>query len=213
MVRKAQLISRSRRLLAAIAAALMLASASGRAALAQGPNAAQPARAAIGGPFRLTAEDGRTVTDATYRGKWLLVYFGYTHCPDICPTTLAEVAATLDRLGPLAAAVQPLFITIDPERDSTEAMAAYVKAFDSRIVGLTGTAAEIAAAAKAYRVYYAKRAPTGAAQDDYAMDHSAFVYVMDPNGRYVTLFAPAGGQGVEQMEARLRELIAPPAAK
>jgi protein SCO1/2 len=174
------------------------------------PKDAPPSGTAIGGPFALTTQDGRAVSDRDFRGKWLMIYFGYTHCPNICPMTLGEIASTLDRLGPLAERVQPVFITIDPARDTGEVMDAYVKAFDSRIIGLTGTAAEIAAAAKGYRVYYAKKAVAGAGANDYEMEHSAYVYVMDPNGRYVTLFSPAGGQGAEQMEARLRELITPP---
>jgi cytochrome oxidase Cu insertion factor (SCO1/SenC/PrrC family) len=163
----------------------------------------QPSKA-IGGPFRLTTGDGQTVTDQSFRGKWLLVYFGYTHCPDICPTTLAEISQVLDRLGPLAAAIQPLYITIDPERDTSEMMNAYVKELDSRIIGLTGTPAEIAGVARAYRVYYAKKKATGQDKSAYQMDHSTFVYVMGPDGNYVTLFAPLLGQGVEEMASQLR---------
>jgi protein SCO1 len=141
--------------------------------------------AAIGGPFTLTDQTGKTVTDQTYKGKWLLVFFGFTFCPDVCPTTLNQVAQVMDRLGPLASQVQPLFITVDPARDTPPVLAQYTAAFDPRIVGLTGTPEEIAAAAKAYRVYYAKVDQGG----DYTMDHSAILYVMRPDGRYEAFFS------------------------
>ena len=107
----------------------------------------------VGGPFTLTAPDGTTVTDETYRGKWLLVFFGYTSCPDICPTTLSEIAAALELLGPDAAKLQPIFITVDPERDTPEVMGRYTGAFDPRIVGLTGSPQQIAAVAAQYGAY------------------------------------------------------------
>ncbi|HLJ20519.1 MAG TPA: SCO family protein [Stellaceae bacterium] len=160
---------------------------------------------AIGGPFVLTAADGSTVTEASYRGKILLVYFGYTTCPDACPTTLNAIAAALAELGPLADDVQPLFITIDPERDTRAVLANYVKAFDSRIVGLTGTPDQIAAAAKAYGVYYA-RYKSADAPDGYLMDHTSVVFVMNEQHRFVATFTqdtPAA-----QMSDRLRKLIA-----
>ena len=113
---------------------------------------------------------------------------------------------TLEKLGPLAADIQPIFITIDPERDTPEAVREYVEAFDPRIIGLTGTPAEIAEVAKQYRVFYRKQA--GKNGEDYLMEHSAFVYVMNPAGNYATLLSPRGGQGPDQMAARLRELIA-----
>ena len=102
----------------------------------------------IGGPFTLSTPDGTTVTDQTYRGKWLLVYFGYTFCPNSCPTTLLEVATALEKLGLDAAQVQPLFITVDPQRDTPKVMQQYTQSFDPRIVGLTGTPQQIAAAAQ-----------------------------------------------------------------
>jgi protein SCO1/2 len=159
-------------------------------------------RMGIGGPFVLTAGDGSAVTDRTYRGRWMLVYFGYTHCPDICPTTLLAVSQTLDRLGPMAAKVQPLYVSIDPERDTPQVMAEYVKSFDPRIVGLTGSPAEIAAVAKQYRVFYKKELADKSG--GYFMEHSAYIYVMDPDGRYVThdqIEAP------DQMASRLRDLL------
>jgi protein SCO1 len=160
------------------------------------PSADLPSSAhAIGGPFRLT------------RGQWLLVYFGYTHCPDICPTTLADISQTLDLLGADAAQVQPLFISIDPERDTPQVVGAYVKEFDDRIIGLAGTPEEIAATAKAYRVFYAKKEGTDAG--NYLMEHTAFVYVIGPDGRYVTLLSPLQGQTPDIMADRLRELVSP----
>src|SRR6266542_5971239 len=109
----------------------------------------------IGGPFTLTSPDGATVTEQTYRGKWLLVYFGFTSCPDSCPTALLEIAAALEKLGPGADRLQPLFITVDPLRDTPAVMGNYTQSFDPRIVGLTGTPQQIAAVAQEYGVYYA----------------------------------------------------------
>ena len=141
----------------------------------------------IGGPFTLSTPDGTTVTDQTYRGKWLLVYFGYTFCPNSCPTTLLEVATALKKLGPHALQVQPLFITVDPERDTPKVMQQYTASFDPRIVGLTGTQQQIAAAAQEYGVYYLRH-PNGPGTDDYVMDHSTYLYVMDPQGKFVRAF-------------------------
>lgn len=138
----------------------------------------------IGGPFALVDGSGKRVTDRDLRGKYLLVYFGYTYCPDVCPSTLNEVSAALDKLGSKAAWVQPLFITVDPKRDTPEVMAKYAAAFGPRIIGLTGTSEEIAAVAKEYRVYYAAHS-TGAGRDDYAVDHSSILYLMGPDGRFV----------------------------
>ncbi|HLI10817.1 MAG TPA: SCO family protein [Alphaproteobacteria bacterium] len=159
---------------------------------------------AIGGPFTLTGSDGKPVTDKSFRGKWLLIYFGYTYCPDVCPTTLNEIAQALDEIGPLANQVAPLFITVDPERDTPEVVGKYVKAFGPRIIGLTGTPEEIAAAAKEYRVYF-KKAPTGTGGNDYLMDHSSIIYLMNPEGQYVTLFA--GDQKPDKIASRLRRVI------
>lgn len=145
-----------------------------------------PAPAGIGGPFRLTAGDGRTVTDADFRGRWMLVYFGYTHCPDACPTALQDMANAVDALGPDAARrVALLFITIDPERDTPALIQDYVSAFNAPITALSGTPEQIAAAARAYRVYYAKHP-----RDDggYDMDHSSIIYLMDPSGKFVGNF-------------------------
>ena len=139
---------------------------------------------AIGGNFTLQNPAGQTITARSFRGKYMLVYFGYTHCPDVCPTTLSAVSAALRRMGPKAAQVVPVFITVDPARDTPEVMGHYVALFSHRIVGLSGSAAEIAKVAGEYHVYYAKHV-TGPGPDDYAMDHSSVLYLMGPNGRFI----------------------------
>lgn len=141
----------------------------------------------VGGPFTLTAPDGTTVTDQTYRGKWLLVFFGFTFCPNTCPTTLVEIATTLEKLGPDAERLQAIFITVDPARDTPGVLAAYTASFDSRIVGLTGTNAQIADVAKAYGAYYAAHR-TGSNPDDYVMDHGTYIYLMNQQGNFVRAF-------------------------
>jgi protein SCO1/2 len=151
--------------------------------LGQPRTEADTAPVIIGGPFALTAPDGATVTDQTYRGKWLLVFFGYTFCPDVCPTTLNEIAEALQKLGPDAAKLQAIFITVDPERDTPDVMGKYVQAFDSRIVGLTGDRRRIAAAAKEYGAYGVAHAHAAGASD-YLVDHSTYIYLMDPEGRF-----------------------------
>ena len=146
----------------------------------------------VGGPFTLVAPDGRTVTERDFRGRWMLVFFGYTFCPDVCPTALASVGLTLERLGPLADRLAPVFISIDPERDTPEVVGAYVRQFDPRITGLTGTPEQVRAAAQAYRAFFRKVAAEdlgGEAGDDaYLMEHSAWLYLMDPEGRFVRVF-------------------------
>ena len=158
----------------------------------------------IGGPFTLSIPDGTTVTDQTYRGKWLLVYFGYTFCPNSCPTTLLEVATALKKLGPHALQVQPLFITVDPERDTPKVMQQYTASFDPRIVGLTGTQQQIAAVAQEYGVYYLRH-PSGPGADDYVMDHSTYLYVMDPQGKFVRAFDT--NESGDRIADVLRELM------
>ncbi len=140
---------------------------------------------AVGGPFRLTDHNGRIVTDHDFRGHPFLVFFGFTHCPDVCPTALFEVSEVLGKLGPDAARASALFITVDPERDTPEQMKDYLSSFDPRLVGLTGDPAAIAAVAKAYRVYVKKVPLEGS---DYTMDHTALVYLMDKDGRFVAPF-------------------------
>ena len=143
--------------------------------------------ATVGGPFQLIDHTGRAVTEADYRGDFLLVYFGYTYCPDVCPTSLLQMSQALDALGPLADRVRPIFITVDPERDTVEAMADYAPNFHENLVALTGTAEQVAAAAKAYRVYYAKAEAEGV--EGYLMDHSGFIYLMDREGKYLANFS------------------------
>jgi protein SCO1 len=144
-----------------------------------------PSAAAIGGPFRLVDQNGQTVTDQDLKGAPYLVFFGFTHCPDVCPTTLMELSNVLDRLGPDAARVGALFITVDPERDTSAELKDYLSSFNPRFRGLTGDPAAIAAVAKAYRVYL-KKVPLE--NGDYTMDHTALVYLMDKNGKFVAPF-------------------------
>jgi protein SCO1/2 len=144
----------------------------------------QSAALTVGGPFALIDGDGKTVTDQSWHGKYLLVYFGYTFCPDVCPTTLNSVADALDKMGAKANRVQPLFVTVDPKRDTPSVVKQYAAAFSPRLVGLTGSPEQIAAAAKAYRVYYAEHR-TGPGPDDYSMDHSSVLYLMGPDGRFI----------------------------
>jgi protein SCO1 len=138
----------------------------------------------VGGPFTLKNSNGQMVTDRTFRGKYMLVYFGYTYCPDVCPTTLNAVADALDRLGKKADELDPIFITVDPKRDTPSVMKQYTAAFTPRLIGLTGSDAEIATVAKEYHVYYAEHR-TGPGPNDYSMDHSSILYLMGPNGQFV----------------------------
>jgi cytochrome oxidase Cu insertion factor (SCO1/SenC/PrrC family) len=151
------------------------------------PGVTQTGKALIGGPFTLTNQNGERVTDETFRGKYMLVSFGYTYCPDICPAELQLMANAMDLLGPKADQLTPIFITIDPQRDTVSQLKSYVENFHPRMVGLTGTEEEIKKAASAYRVYYAK-ADNASSATDYLMDHSTFLYLMDPQGEYVTHF-------------------------
>lgn len=144
-----------------------------------------PANAAkIGGPFALTGPDGKTVRDTDFAGKYLLVYFGYTNCPDMCPTGLQSISRAMDRLGDDADKVQPLFITVDPARDSPQRLRDYDSAFHPKIIGLTGSAESLAAVAKEYQVYYQK----DEGDEDYDVDHSALIYLMNPSGNLVETF-------------------------
>jgi protein SCO1 len=142
--------------------------------------------AAIGGPFKLVDQDGNQVTDKDMKGRPFLVFFGFTHCPDVCPTTLFEVSEILRALGPDAERTRALFITVDPERDTPAVMKDYLSSFDPHLSGLTGDAAAVAAVAKAYRVYF-KKVPLD--QGGYTMDHTAIVYLMDKQGRFVAPFS------------------------
>ena len=143
-----------------------------------------PKQSLVGGPFTLLASDGRTVTDRDFLGEPVLLFFGYTHCPDVCPTTLFQISEILRALGP-DAKTNVLFVTVEPERDTPAALKAYVSSFDPRIIGLSGDRAQIDAAIRAYRVY-AKKVP--GKDGDYTYDHTALVYLMDKQGRFVGSF-------------------------
>ncbi|HET6182510.1 MAG TPA: SCO family protein [Acetobacteraceae bacterium] len=164
------------------------------------------AGASIGGPFSLIDQSGRRVSAASFRGKYMLVYFGYTYCPDVCPTTLTDVAGALDKLGPKADAIVPIFITVDPQRDTPEVLKTYVAAFSPRIIGLTGTPAEIDQAEREYHVYAAKHV-TGPGPNDYAMDHSSFLYLMGPDGRFITPID--SGASADELAQRLDQIVRP----
>jgi cytochrome oxidase Cu insertion factor (SCO1/SenC/PrrC family) len=151
--------------------------------------------------FSLTDHHGKRRTREEFRGKALIVYFGYMYCPDICPTDLQTIAQAIDRLGPKGEAVQPLFITLDPDRDTSEALASYVPLFHPRFVGLTGAREEVRRVASGYKVYFA-RVP-GGRMSAYMLDHSAFIYLVDAAGRYVGFMPPGTSPD------RLAEAISP----
>lgn len=146
----------------------------------------------IGGPFSLTDHDGKAVTDKDFQGRFMLIYFGYTYCPDICPTNLQVMGTALSALGeknPQAEArVTPMFVTIDPGRDTSELLKEYVANFHPNMVGLRGDDAQIKAIADAYRMHYIKVLPEGAEPEDYLMNHSSITFLMGPEGELVTLF-------------------------
>jgi protein SCO1/2 len=158
---------------------VLLVAGRGSAPIIAGP-------AAVGGPFKLTDQNGKTITDGDLKGHPFLVFFGFTHCPDVCPTALAEISDIFDKLGPDAAKVNALFVTVDPERDTPAALKEYLSSFNPRLIGVGGDADALAAVAKAYRVYY-KKVPLK--DGDYTMDHTAIVYLMDKNGHFVAPFS------------------------
>ncbi|WP_247834234.1 SCO family protein [Bradyrhizobium sp. 200] len=160
----------------------------------------------IGGPFTLLSTNGETVTDQTFRGKWLLIFFGYTSCPDLCPTALTNVSVALEKFGGDAGQLQPLFVTVDPQRDTRDVMANYLKSFDSRIVGLTGTQAQIDSVIKTYRLYVALQ-KSDASGDDYLVEHSAYIYLMDPQGKFVNVIQ--GNEDGDVIAAWLRKEMTP----
>lgn len=160
----------------------------------------------IGGPFAMTDHTGRAVTEADYRGKYLLVYFGYSFCPDVCPTELGVIAQALDQLGRQADKVQPLFVSVDPERDTVAHLNDYVALFHPRLVGLTGTADQTRDIARAYRVYYAKAPQKDGKPDEYLMDHSNFIYLMGPDGGFLGVYP--GGTTADRIAQDLGTRIA-----
>ncbi len=141
----------------------------------------------VGGPFALTDHHGRAVTEQDFRGRYMLVYFGYTWCPDVCPTDLLVMSQAVDLLGEAGEQVQPIFITVDPARDTVESLAKYVTNFHPRLTALTGSEAEIAAAAEAYKVYF-RKGEEGEAADDYTVDHTDIMYLMGPDGEFLEHF-------------------------
>lgn len=189
---------RYRQLLAISAVAALCITGAGAAPAVPPSPAAQ-----IAGHFELETLDGRTVTDADYRGKWLLIYFGYTYCPDVCPTVLNEIGTALNELGPAAKKVQPLFISIDPARDKAPVMKAYLKSFDPRIVGLRGDGDETEATAKSFHVYYRPRA---LGNGQYTVDHSGFLYLIDPRGKFAALLTPSlpGHEIAQELRKRIK---------
>lgn len=147
-------------------------------------------KAEIGGPFTLVDHNGRAVADADFRGRHMLVFFGYSYCPDVCPLELQTVGQAMDLLGDEAKEVVPIFVSVDPQRDTPEHLKGYVPAFHPRIVGLTGSPEQVAAAAKAYKVYYRKAPGTEPGTEDYLVDHTAFTYLMGPDGAFLHFFRP-----------------------
>ncbi|MGB4102162.1 MAG: SCO family protein [Alphaproteobacteria bacterium] len=154
-------------------------------------NATIPEGAAIGGAFTLTNQDGKVVTEKDFRGKMMLLTFGYTYCPDVCPTKLQDISLALDNLGAEAQWVQPVFISVDPQRDTPTQMKQYVELYHNRIQGLTGTNDQVAAIAKAYKIYYKRAEDTG--DGNYMMDHSTGIYLFDQEGKFLEIF----GEGTD----------------
>ena len=145
-------------------------------------------QADVGGPFQLTDQHGKRVSEQDFRGRYMLIYFGYSFCPDVCPTTLAVMAQALEKAGDRARRVTTVFITIDPERNTPQVLDDYMKAFGPSFVGLTGSAAEIKDVLKKYRVYAAKKPLDGGG---YGMDHSSVLYLMGPNGKMISFYDEA----------------------
>ena len=160
-------------------------------------------RAPVGGPFELTDQTGQRRTDVDFQGKLVVLYFGYTYCPDVCPTELQSISLALDKLGAAADTVQPLFITVDPGRDTPERLADFVSSFHPRLIGLTGSPAEIRKTAIAYRTFFAKSVTTA---DNYAVDHTGFVYLLGKDQRYLGFLPPglAPDAIADAIRARLR---------
>lgn len=161
-------------------------------------------QALVGGPFTLTDHTGKRVTEQDFRGRTMVVFFGFTFCPDVCPSGLQVMSAALDKLGPKADRVVPVLITVDPERDTPAQLATYVQSFHPRLVGLTGTPAEIEAVAKAYRVYV-RRVGDPKSTAGYTIDHSSIIYVMGPDGAYRTHFPHS--TNVDALAAALGKLL------
>lgn len=164
--------------------------------------AGSPLGNAIGGKFSLVDQNGKPFTDADLKGKWNLVFFGYTHCPDVCPTTLNDLSLALNQLGAKEKDVGIVFISVDPDRDTPAVLKSYVESFGGPIEALTGTPDQVATAAKDYKVYYAKHPRSDGGYD---MDHSALIYIMDPQGRFTATFTP--DESSDSMATRLTKLL------
>ncbi len=147
-----------------------------------------PPGVTLGGPFSLVNQDGAAVTERDFAGRWMLVYFGFTYCPDVCPTELGTIAAALDAMGAAGEEVVPVLVSVDPQRDTPAQLKDYVSRFHPRMQGLTGTAEQVADAARRYRVYFARAQRPE--HTDYTMDHSSFIYLVGPDGRVRTMFRP-----------------------
>ncbi len=158
----------------------------------------------VGGPFTLTDQHGNKRSLADFRGKLVLLYFGYTFCPDVCPTDLAAMAQAIRTLDAEGNALQPIFVTLDPERDTREILRNYVAAFHPRFVALSGSEEEVRRVATAYKIYFEKVRPPGSSV--YLIDHMAFVFLLDRDGRYVAFFPP--GTSAERMAVMVREVLA-----
>ncbi|WP_439814537.1 SCO family protein [Zavarzinia sp. CC-PAN008] len=195
LTRRLIIIGMSVLLLLGVAAALIIVDMRGRSDGAGGA-------VAIGGPFSLVNQDGQRVTEATLAGKPFAIFFGFAHCPEVCPTTLFELTEAAKEAGPAAADLPIVMVTVDPERDTPEALKSYLTSFEGHVTGLTGTPAEIAAAARAYRAFYQKVPTEGG---DYTMDHSAFTYLMDANGKFVDFIGLQEPR--ETRVAKLRKLV------
>ncbi len=164
------------------------------------------ANTSLGGPFTLVNSAGETVTDKDFHGRYMLIYFGYTFCPDVCPTSLSTTAQALAMLPPeKVEKLTPVFVSVDPHRDTPEVVGEYVTYFDDRMVGLTGSDEQVAAAAKAYKVYYQKVEEEGGDPEAYVLDHSALSYLMDPEGNFVTHFSH--GIPPKDMADRLAQIL------
>jgi protein SCO1/2 len=150
-------------------------------------------RVPVGGPFELTDQSGHRRTDADFRGKLVVLYFGYTYCPDVCPTELQSISLALNKLGAAAEAAQPLFITVDPERDTPARLADFVSSFHPRLIGLTGSLAEIRKTAIAYKTFFAKHSI--ATPGDYSVDHTGFIHLVSKDGRYLGFLPPGLAPG------------------
>lgn len=178
----------------------------GRAQAARFMNDLMLGKPGIGGPFALTDQHGRTKSLDDFRGKLVVLYFGYTFCPDVCPTDLAAIARLMELLGPGAGKVQPVFVTLDPERDTQEVLRYYIGSFGPRFVALRGSEAEVRRVANLYRVYFEKVPVPGASA--YVIDHTAFIYLVDRDGDYIGFFPPGTTAG--RMAALVRERLAQP---